>query len=43
MAREEAKEMAANAGIIGILKASVGAWNSPTSPYGRTPRSATIR
>ena len=27
--------MAANAGIIGILKASVGAWNSPTSPYGR--------
>lgn len=34
MAREEAKEMAANAGIIGILKASVGAWNSPTSPYG---------
>jgi TonB family protein len=35
MAREEAKEMAANAGIIGILKASVGAWNSPTSPYGR--------
>jgi TonB family protein len=35
MAREEAKEMAANAGIIGVLKASVGAWNSPTSPYGR--------
>ena len=35
MAREEAKQMAANAGIIGILKASVGAWNSPTSPYGR--------
>ncbi len=35
MAREEAKEMAANAGIIGILKASVGSWNSPTSPYGR--------
>lgn len=34
MARDEAKEMAANAGIIGILKASVGAWNSPTSPYG---------
>lgn len=34
MAREEAKEMAANAGIIGILKASVGSWNSPTSPYG---------
>jgi hypothetical protein len=35
MARDEAKEMAANAGIIGVLKASVGAWNSPTSPYGR--------
>ena len=35
MARDEAKEMAANAGIIGVLKASVGAWNSPTSPYGK--------
>ncbi len=35
MARDEAKEQAANAGIIGILKASVGSWNSPTSPYGR--------
>jgi pSer/pThr/pTyr-binding forkhead associated (FHA) protein len=35
MAREEAKEMAAQAGIIGILKASVGSFNSPTSPYGR--------
>jgi TonB family protein len=35
MARDEAKAMAANAGIIGVLKASVGAWNSPTSPYGR--------
>lgn len=35
MARDEAKEMAMNAGIIGVLKASVGAWNSPTSPYGR--------
>lgn len=35
MAREEAKEQAATAGIIGVLKASVGAWNSPTSPYGR--------
>ena len=34
MAREEAKEIAANAGIIGILKASVGSFNSPTSPYG---------
>jgi hypothetical protein len=35
MAREEAKEAAANAGIIGTLKAMTGAWNSPTSPYGR--------
>ena len=35
MAREEAKEQAANAGILGVLKASVGAWNSPTSPYGQ--------
>jgi TonB family protein len=35
MAREEAKEMAAQAGIIGILKASVGSFDSPTSPYGR--------
>lgn len=35
MAREEAKEQAANAGIIGLLKQNVGAWNSPTSPYGR--------
>jgi TonB family protein len=35
MAREEAKQMAATAGIIGTLKAAVGAWNSPTSPYGR--------
>lgn len=35
MAREEAKEQAAQAGIIGVLKASVGAWNQPTSPYGR--------
>jgi TonB family protein len=34
MAREEAKEAAATAGIIGVLKASVGSWNSPTSPYG---------
>jgi hypothetical protein len=35
MARDAAKEQAMNAGIIGILKASVGAWNSPTSPYGK--------
>jgi TonB family protein len=35
MAREAAKEQAANAGIIGLLKQNVGAWNSPTSPYGR--------
>ena len=35
MARDEAKQAAATAGIIGVLKASVGAWNSPTSPYGR--------
>lgn len=35
MAREEAREQARNAGILGILRASTGAWNSPTSPYGR--------
>ena len=35
MAREEAKQQAANAGIIGILRQSTGAWNSPTSPFGR--------
>lgn len=35
MAREEAKEQAAQAGIIGVLLASKGAWNQPTSPYGR--------
>ncbi|MCG8553872.1 MAG: TonB family protein [Proteobacteria bacterium] len=34
MAREEAKEEARNAGIIGVLKMVSGAWNSPTSPYG---------
>ena len=34
-AREEAKEQAKNAGILGVLKASMGSWNSPTSPYGR--------
>jgi TonB family protein len=35
MARAKAKEEAMQAGIIGILKSNVGAWNSPTSPYGR--------
>ncbi len=35
MAREKAKEEAMTAGIIGLLKSNVGAWNSPTSPYGR--------
>jgi hypothetical protein len=34
MAREQAKEMAANAGIIGTLRRAVGAWNSPTSVHG---------
>jgi len=33
MAREEAKQMAATAGIIGMLK--TGASNQPTSPFGR--------
>jgi hypothetical protein len=35
MAREEAKEMASNAGILGTLKAMSGSWNSPTSPFGK--------
>ncbi len=35
MAREAAKEEAKNAGILGVLSASQGAWNSPTSPYGQ--------
>lgn len=35
MAREAAKEQARNAGILGVLRANTGAWNSPTSPYGR--------
>ena len=35
MAREAAKEEAKNAGILGVLSQSVGAWNSPTSPYGQ--------
>ncbi|HEX5661767.1 MAG TPA: AgmX/PglI C-terminal domain-containing protein [Polyangiales bacterium] len=34
MARNAAKEEAKNAGILGVLAASQGAWNSPTSPYG---------
>ncbi len=34
MAREEAREQARNAGIIGTLRAMQGAWNSPTSPFG---------
>jgi TonB family protein len=34
MAREQAKEQARTAGIIGTLSAMTGAWNSPTSPYG---------
>ena len=35
MAREAGQGKAKNAGILGVLKASAGAWNSPTSPYGR--------
>jgi len=35
MAREAAKEQAQNAGILGVLSQSTGAWNSPTSPYGQ--------
>jgi len=35
MAREQAREQARNAGILGTLRAMSGAWNSPTSPYGR--------
>jgi len=35
MAREAAKEQAKNAGILGVLSQSTGAWNSPTSPYGQ--------
>lgn len=34
MAREEAREQAANVGAIGVLRALTGSWNSPTSPYG---------
>ncbi|MCS6797687.1 MAG: TonB family protein [Myxococcota bacterium] len=35
MAREEAREQARNAGILGVLRQATGAWNSPTSPFGR--------
>jgi hypothetical protein len=35
MAREAAREQARTAGILGVLRASTGAWNSPTSPFGR--------
>jgi hypothetical protein len=35
MAREAAKEEAKNAGILGVLASSSGAWNSPTSPFGQ--------
>ena len=34
MARENAREQAANVATIGVLRAMTGAWNSPTSPYG---------
>jgi TonB family protein len=34
MAREAAREQAANVGAIGVLRAMTGSWNSPTSPYG---------
>jgi TonB family protein len=34
MAREQAKEEARNAGIIGTLASMQGSFNSPTSPYG---------
>lgn len=35
MARDVAKDAAANAGIIGVLRQNVGAWSSPTSIFGR--------
>ncbi|MBK8168918.1 MAG: AgmX/PglI C-terminal domain-containing protein [Sandaracinaceae bacterium] len=35
MAREAALQQAQTAGILGVLQASSGAWNSPTSPFGR--------
>ncbi len=35
MAREQARENAANAGILGTLRSMSGSFNSPTSPFGR--------
>ncbi len=35
MAREEARETARTAGILGVLAQTTGAFNSPTSPFGR--------
>ena len=35
MAREEAREQARTAGILGVLQQTTGAFNSPTSPFGR--------
>jgi len=35
MAREQAKQEAQNAGVIGVLRQIAGSWNTPTSPYGR--------
>jgi TonB family protein len=35
LSREQAIEMAMKAGIIGVMRSSVGSWSSPTSPYGR--------
>ncbi|MBX3245695.1 MAG: AgmX/PglI C-terminal domain-containing protein [Myxococcales bacterium] len=35
MAREAAREQARNAGVLGTLRAMTGAWDSPTSPFGR--------
>ena len=34
MAREEQREEARTAGILGTLATMTGSWNSPTSPYG---------
>jgi len=34
MAREAARDEAANAGVLGTLRDQTGAWNSPTSPHG---------
>lgn len=35
LAREQAEEMAQNAGVLGTLRTMVGSWNVPTSPFGR--------